>query len=105
MLSTRGYEIRPSIYNDSARRIVRAGVMPSAAAAACKDVVLKGAGGRVVRDFSSISSTIAECALRTRLNAAVACSLSLKRAIACVVLNFSSALASGVTDNMPEITQ
>ena len=47
----------PLIYKLSARRIVRAGVRPSADAAAMSDVVLKGTGGRCVRVFFSTAST------------------------------------------------
>ena len=50
VLSTRGYEIRPFIYSDSAMRIVRAGVRPSEAGSRhAATVVLNGAGGLTVR--------------------------------------------------------
>ena len=79
---------------------MRAGEMPSAAAAAWSDVVLNGAGGLTVRLLRSTPVTVAVRASRTRAKAAWAASSALKRAVACVTLNGSSFLAAS-----PEMTQ
>ena len=49
--------MKPSMYRLSARRMVRAGLRPSAEAAACRLVVLNGAGGFTVRFFFSTAAT------------------------------------------------
>ena len=81
--------------------MVRAGLMPSAAAAACRLVVLKGAGGRWVRLLRSTAVTRASLACATLAYAASAASLSQKRAVVWLTLKGSSSpwLAS------PKITQ
>ena len=60
-----------------------AGVIPSALAAAIKDVVLKGTGAETVRFLRSILLTVAVVASFTALNALSASSLSKKRAVEC----------------------
>ncbi len=101
VLSTRGYEVRPFMYSDSASRMVRAGERPSAAAAACRPVVLKGMGGFWVRDFFSTAVTVAVLAPLTREKAASASSFFLKRAVAWAVLKESDPS----WESRPEMTQ
>ena len=74
-------------------RMVRAGLMPSAAAAACSDVVLNGAGGRWVRLFLTTSVTVPVVAPSTCEKAVSAASRSVKRPFACEILNASSSPA------------
>ena len=60
-------------------RMVRAGLIPSAAAAACSEVVLNGVGGRWVRLFFTTSVTVPVVAFSTCENAVVAAFSSVKR--------------------------
>ena len=66
---------------------MRAGEMPSAAAAAWSDVVLNGAGGRWVRLLRSTSLTRPSLAPSTWAKAERAACSSQKRAVACVTRN------------------
>ncbi len=93
------------MYSDSARRMARAGLMPSAAAAVWSDVVLNGAGGRVVRLLRSTFVTVAVVASRTWLQARSAAAFSLKRAVAWVALNEWASSESPAGAILPEITQ
>ena len=70
------------MYRLSAMRMQRAGLMPSAEAAAMSEVVLKGTGGATVRFFFSTDTTRALVAPATWSMAALASASTLKRAVA-----------------------
>ena len=98
------------MYRLSAMRIVRAGVMPSAEAAAMSDVVLNGTGGATVRFFFSTAATRAETAPFTCAIAACASASALKRAVTCGAENAPSPSpvvgpAWASASNSPRITQ
>ena len=71
-------------------RMVRAGLMPSAAAAACSAVVLNGTGGCCLRERRAMSVTVPVVADATCAYAASAASLSVKRAVAWPILKSCS---------------
>ena len=73
--------------------MARAGEMPSAAAAACMEVVLKGAGGRWVRLFFVTAVTVPVLAASTLAKAALAACSSVKRPWACTILKRASSSA------------
>ena len=77
--------------------------MPSAAAAAWRLVVLKGAGGRWVRLLRSTAVTRASVAPSTRPKAAWASAWSQKRAVACVTRKGPA--ASPIFSAWPWMTQ
>ena len=70
------------MYRLSAMRMQRAGLMPSAEAAAMSEVVLKGTGAGTLRRFCSTEATRALTAPSTRAMAAAASASALKRAVA-----------------------
>ena len=67
-------------------RMVRAGLMPSAAAAAWSAVVLNGTGGCCLRLRLATSVTVPVAAPSTCANAVSAATLSVKRAVVCAIL-------------------
>ena len=81
-------------------RMVRAGLRPSADAAAMSEVVLNGAGGCTVRFFFSTDATVARVAPSTWAMTACASASALKRAVACGASN-----ESGSAPNAPRIPQ
>ena len=81
--------------------MVRAGLMPSAAAAACRLVVLNGTGGRWVRLLRSTPLTVASLASATLAQAASAASFFQKRPSAWPILKGSEPACAA----SPEITQ
>ena len=81
-------------------RMVRAGLRPSAEAAAMSEVVLNGAGGCTVRFFFSTADTVAVVAPSTWAMTAAASASTLKRAVAC-----GASKVSGSAPNAPRITQ
>ena len=81
-------------------RMVRAGLMPSAAAAACRLVVLNGVGGCCLRLRFATLVTVPVVACSTWANAVSAAALSVKRAVAWPILNSASLAAA-----MPRICQ
>ena len=85
-------------------RIVRAGEMPSAAAAACSEVVANGVGGCCLRERLVTAATVAVVAPSTWPYAISAASLSVKRAILCAILKRSSSAAPCAAP-MPRICQ
>ena len=70
------------MYRLSAKRMVRAGVRPSAEAAAIRLVVLNGTGGATVRLRFVMDSTRAEVWPSTWAITALASASALKRAVA-----------------------
>ncbi|VWL95464.1 Uncharacterised protein [Collinsella intestinalis] len=68
-------------------RMVRAGLMPSAAAAACSAVVLNGTGGCCLRLRLATAVTVPVVSPSTCENAASAAALSVKRAVVWATLN------------------
>ena len=72
-------------------RMVRAGARPSAAAAACRLVVLNGVWMGPLRDFLATSVTLPVPAARAAPNARCASAWSLKRAVAWLALKPSPA--------------
>ena len=70
------------MYRLSAMRMQRAGLMPSAEAAAMSEVVLKGTGAGTLRRFFSTEATRALTAPSTWAMAAAASASALKRAVA-----------------------
>ena len=81
-------------------RMVRAGEMPSAAAAACREVVLNGTGAGCLRERLVTSVMVPVVALSTCENAVSASCLSVKRAVLWAILNSASCAAP-----MPRICQ
>ena len=68
-------------------RIVRAGVRPSEAAAACSEVVLNGVGGATLRRVFSAAVTVPLVGPATAAMTRVASASLLKRSVACPAEN------------------
>jgi hypothetical protein len=86
-------------------RIVRPGVMPSAAAAACSAVVLNGVGGATLRLFFSAAVTEPEVAAEMAAMTRFASASLLNRSTACPAENSVPSASPPSERNLPFTVQ